>query len=279
MLTLIADLIIGHGLGQIIRGWDFCNGIINWCYCSERMVGFQRFWLYQMWICWFQITAITVVKVTQWCWLTLTGERRFHRRVGLHPIKVYCHHYCWCCERDPMVDIDRGEEIWLRVGLHQGSKSQTGCDLPPHITVIRITWLDPHWWLLNFSEWWWFLRWKSSSLWHVMVNIVKTCFGCSLNFPIALSLSRWLCTQVIWLLCTWDDTPSAKIMHFLCSQLHHAHRLLSLEIGWGGLSSQIPVSVSHLSHSLSSQLTWVGSQTFPSLITIFIQLDGVPGVK
>ena len=37
-----------------------------------------------------------------------------------------------------MVDIDRGEEIWLRVGLHQGSKSQTGCDPAPHITVIRI---------------------------------------------------------------------------------------------------------------------------------------------
>ena len=192
-----------------------------------------------MWIYWFEIIVIGVVKVTQWCWLTLTGEKRFHRRVG----------------------------------LHQGSKSQTGCD-PPHITVIRITWLDPHWWLLNFSEWWWFLRLKSSNAQDsgkLFEGMIFEFSCCSVSLQVIVH-SGYLT------LCTWDDTPSAKLMHFLCSQLHHAHRLLRLEIGWGGLSSQIPVSVSHLSHSLS-QLTWVGSQTFPSLITIFIQLDGVPGLK
>ena len=105
-----------------------------------------------------------------------------------------------------MVDIDRGEEIWLRVGLHQGSKSQTGCDPAPHITVIRIAWLDPHWCLsLNFTECSSFLRWDIiicviCNVRHLTLSkMVETYFEVISQFSQCSVSNR--CTQVIWLLC------------------------------------------------------------------------------
>ena len=159
--------------------------------------------------------AVIVVKGTKWCWLTLTGEKRFRPRVVLHQ------------------------------RLHRGSKSQTGCDPAPHITVIEIAWLDPHWWLLNFSEWRWFLREKPASVWHDMtLNKVET---------FVEVISQWTFVHLVLM----PPVQNAFCVHS-CNTLL---RLLSLEIGWGGLRSQIPVSVPHPT-TRSRPTCRVGSQTF-----------------
>ena len=203
--------------------------------------GFRpRVELYHMWVCWFKFSAIitvfvvvVVVVVKGTVWLTLTGEKRFHPRVVLHQ------------------------------RLHQGSKSQTGCDPPPHITVIEIAWLDPHWRLLNFSQWRWFLRWKSSSVWHVVtLDIEETFVEIISQFSHHSALSAGDCALRSSDFVHLVRCPQCKKNIILCSQLQHTLlRLLSLEIGWGGLRSQIPVSVSHLT-TRSRPSCRVGSQTF-----------------
>ena len=180
-MLLWKKLTVGHqweaenifGSTFVGLGWNinFCGRIIDCCF--ERMVGFR---LHQ--ICWFKFSAIIAVG---WHW---HGRGDFiwglgYIRDSSDSSNIVCQQintkaiagqcvtsgmdlltltfllsFLLVLWKGPcMVDIDRGEEIWLRVGLHQGSKSQTGCDPAPHITVIRIAWLDPHWCLsLNFTE-------------------------------------------------------------------------------------------------------------------------------